>query len=272
MLIKDGSIYLTSGHDKLLLFSDFSLIMGKRKIDDSGENQYKKHKISTKNDGKANEVNEHRKQRREFSGKDNKTHFKDGKSNKRFKNKRNDKTKKGAAAASVKRPQSMQEILLEKLRKIQESKSAGKTAKDSNDVSSATPDNHNISVELKEAPMELDSEKAVKSSKSINKSNEFSSEELVPNITTNDVDEEEDPEKAAIRKKKREKRRQKKLQKEQLKQENIERAGTAKASAIEYLEHWKEKRDGWKFTKVRQVWLLHNMYDKDLVSCCLTCS
>lgn len=75
-----------------------------------------------------------------------------------------------------------------------------------------------------------------------------------------------DPEKAAVRKKKREKRRLKKLGKQRQTQMQLERAGSAKVLAIEYLKQWDTDRDNWKFQKVRQVYLLQNMYDPVLVS------
>lgn len=81
-----------------------------------------------------------------------------------------------------------------------------------------------------------------------------------------DEEEKEDPEKAAVRMKKREKRKQKKLEKEKIRQQNEEKAGTAKVAAIDYLNQWKNRRQDWKFLKVRQVWLLKNMYDQELVS------
>ena len=40
----------------------------------------------------------------------------------------------------------------------------------------------------------------------------------------------------------------------------------AKTEAIAYLNRWKNDRSAWKFHKVRQVWLLQNMYNPDLVS------
>lgn len=79
------------------------------------------------------------------------------------------------------------------------------------------------------------------------------------------ANEDDDPEKAALRKKKREKRKLKKLKKEQKKNENKEKAGTAKLAAVEYLKQWKNERTVWKFQKVRQVWLLQNMYDQALL-------
>lgn len=81
------------------------------------------------------------------------------------------------------------------------------------------------------------------------------------------VEEEElDPEKAAIREKKREKRKQKKQAKLKLKEENAARAGSSQKSASEYLNQWKNNKSEWKFLKVRQVWLLQNMYDQKMVS------
>lgn len=77
--------------------------------------------------------------------------------------------------------------------------------------------------------------------------------------------EDEDPEKAALRKKKREKRKQKKLERERKRKEHAEKAGTAKVAAVDYLKQWKNDRETWKFQKVRQVWLLQNMYDQMLL-------
>ncbi|XP_033121539.1 uncharacterized protein C7orf50 homolog [Anneissia japonica] len=39
----------------------------------------------------------------------------------------------------------------------------------------------------------------------------------------------------------------------------------AKQLAIQYLQQWKHFRNVWSFQKVRQVWLLRNMYDVDMV-------
>ncbi|KAI9281751.1 hypothetical protein BC943DRAFT_329508 [Umbelopsis sp. AD052] len=36
--------------------------------------------------------------------------------------------------------------------------------------------------------------------------------------------------------------------------------------AIDYLRTWKSDRSGWKFQKVRQIWLLANMYDEVKIS------
>lgn len=81
-----------------------------------------------------------------------------------------------------------------------------------------------------------------------------------------EVDEEIDPEKEAIRKKKREKRRLKKLEKQRKKEEELTRFGTGKDSARAYLRQWDTDRDNWRFQKVRQVWLLQNMFNESLVS------
>jgi WKF domain len=40
---------------------------------------------------------------------------------------------------------------------------------------------------------------------------------------------------------------------------------TAKFHALEYLRRWKQCRSEWSFQKVRQVWLLQNMYDEKQV-------
>ena len=77
----------------------------------------------------------------------------------------------------------------------------------------------------------------------------------------NDLDAGLDPEKAALRKKKREKRREKKLEKQRRKQRDREKAGTGKVLAIDYLKQWDTDRESWKFQKVRQVFLLQNMFD-----------
>ena len=81
-----------------------------------------------------------------------------------------------------------------------------------------------------------------------------------------DLDAGLDPEKAAVRKKKREKRREKRLEKQKRKQLGREKAGTAKVLAIDYLKQWNTDRESWKFQKVRQVFLLQNMFNTSLVS------
>ena len=82
----------------------------------------------------------------------------------------------------------------------------------------------------------------------------------------NDLDAGLDPEKAALRKKKREKRREKKLEKQRRKQRDREKAGTGKVLAIDYLKQWDTDRESWKFQKVRQVYLLQNMFNSSEVS------
>lgn len=38
------------------------------------------------------------------------------------------------------------------------------------------------------------------------------------------------------------------------------------AASLEYLRQWKNDKGNWSFQKVRQVWLLRNMYNKKMVS------
>lgn len=45
-----------------------------------------------------------------------------------------------------------------------------------------------------------------------------------------------------------------------------EKKDVAKDAAVEYLNLWKDNRKEWKFKKVRQTWLLQNMYEKEKVS------
>eukprot|EP00117_Sycon_ciliatum_P036657 scpid81864/ scgid27561/ Uncharacterized protein C7orf50 homolog len=42
--------------------------------------------------------------------------------------------------------------------------------------------------------------------------------------------------------------------------------GSAAQMAVEYLRQWQEDKKNWSFRKVRQVWLLQHMYDKNKVS------
>merc|ERR1719195_2528468 len=61
------------------------------------------------------------------------------------------------------------------------------------------------------------------------------------------------------------KRRRKKLQQGLPIEETIhETKGQAKA--LQYLKQWDEDRDSWKFEKCRQIWLLHNAYEKTRVA------
>ncbi|KAL4239612.1 hypothetical protein ACF0H5_000420 [Mactra antiquata] len=213
--------------------------MGKRKNENAGEIQkIKKHKNTQSN-------------WKESSGNDNV----DMKRNKKARNKnKGDKAKDNSTA--VKRSQNMQEILLAKLRK-QMNKKAG------TDISIETPNSNELNSSMNEnKSMMTDS---VHKDKLTDKSDKELNVEANTEKTNDELDE-IDPEKAAIRLKKREKRKQKKLKKAEIKQLNIDRAGTAKASSIEYLNTWNEKREEWKFNKTRQVWLLHNMYDQEAVS------
>jgi len=36
-------------------------------------------------------------------------------------------------------------------------------------------------------------------------------------------------------------------------------------SSLDYLTEWQDNRDKWKFRKVRQTWLLQNMYDRTVI-------
>lgn len=103
-----------------------------------------------------------------------------------------------------------------------------------------------------------------------NEGHQHSDSKIVKNedakdYNTKEASDVEDPEKAEIRKKKREKRKLKKQEKERRKREQAEKAGTAKTIAVEYLDLWKNKREEWKFSKVRQCWLLQHMYDESQV-------
>lgn len=59
-------------------------------------------------------------------------------------------------------------------------------------------------------------------------------------------------------------KKKKKVKKED-DEDNDEQKEVAKDAAIEYLNLWKDNRDEWKFKKVRQTWLLQNMYEKEKV-------
>ena len=83
---------------------------------------------------------------------------------------------------------------------------------------------------------------------------------------TNLQEEKEDPEKAAMRERKRKKRQEKKAAKKQKLDEAEAAKGTGAPLALEYLQKWDSDRSHWTFQKVRQVWLLQNMYDTDKVS------
>merc|ERR1711976_5737 len=64
--------------------------------------------------------------------------------------------------------------------------------------------------------------------------------------------------------KKLNKRRKKKLQQGLPIEETVhETKGQSKA--LQYLKTWHTDRDNWKFEKCRQIWLLHNAYDKSRV-------
>lgn len=52
----------------------------------------------------------------------------------------------------------------------------------------------------------------------------------------------------------------------QTKEEDEEKKDVAKNAALLYLQKWQGDREHWSFQKVRQVWLLQNIYRSDLVS------
>ena len=65
--------------------------------------------------------------------------------------------------------------------------------------------------------------------------------------------------------KKLNKRRRKKIQ-QGLPVEDTIHETKGQAKALQYLKTWNEDKDNWKFEKCRQIWLLHNAYEKTKVS------
>merc|ERR1712227_349179 len=65
--------------------------------------------------------------------------------------------------------------------------------------------------------------------------------------------------------KKLNKRRRKKIQ-QGLPVEDTIHETKGRAKALQYLKTWNEDKDNWKFEKCRQIWLLHNAYEKTKVS------
>lgn len=49
-------------------------------------------------------------------------------------------------------------------------------------------------------------------------------------------------------------------------EEDKEVGVSAQIASLEYLRQWKNDKGNWSFQKVRQVWLLRNMYNKKMVS------
>ena len=50
-----------------------------------------------------------------------------------------------------------------------------------------------------------------------------------------------------------------------LTQADEEEPSVAKAEALKNLQTWSTDRKNWKFSKLRQVWLLKHMYDPEMV-------
>ncbi|WAQ95307.1 CG050-like protein [Mya arenaria] len=146
----------------------------------------------------------------------------------------------------VKSQSTTQNMLLEKLKSVQSKRSEKVLQKES--ITAKKRPSQNSGAAIQPANSDVKKESGVKQ---------------INNESVEDADE-EDPEKAEIRMKKREKRRLKKVQKEKHKKEQAEKAGTAKVAAVEYLDLWENKREEWKFSKVRQCWLLQNMYKASL--------
>ena len=48
-------------------------------------------------------------------------------------------------------------------------------------------------------------------------------------------------------------------------QADEEEPSVAKAEALKNLHTWSTDRKNWKFSKLRQVWLLNHMYDPEMV-------
>ncbi|KAK3089045.1 hypothetical protein FSP39_000385 [Pinctada imbricata] len=69
----------------------------------------------------------------------------------------------------------------------------------------------------------------------------------------------------AKRKEKKKKRRRKKIAKEEEDEEDDSKEGTAQTAALEYLRLWANNKKEWKFQKVRQVWLLNNLFSNEKV-------
>jgi len=169
------------------------------------------------------------------------------------KNKQTDATNKSAELYT--KQTSTQNLLMKKLQTIK-SKSGRSNINVENKV------------ETKQETIEPVSDKgnSVEQTQTKTKQQKADTVQLGANPDTSAVEEEEDPEKVEMRKKKREKRKQKKLEKEKRKKEQALKAGTGKVEALKYLETWKTKKNEWKFSKVRQCWLLQNMYKPELVS------
>lgn len=81
------------------------------------------------------------------------------------------------------------------------------------------------------------------------------------------ADEEEQNLRQDQKKKKKEKKRRQKEDKITEKDNKSTKEGNGDCShpALQYLHQWKKNRDCWRFQKVRQTWLLQNMYNREKV-------
>ncbi|XP_071965491.1 uncharacterized protein [Antedon mediterranea] len=63
------------------------------------------------------------------------------------------------------------------------------------------------------------------------------------------------------------KKRKKKIKEKHDDSSDVDKTNDRKAQtlALQYLQQWKKFKNVWSFQKVRQVWLLRNMYDTDMV-------
>ena len=253
--------------------------MGKRQVEGIGgdavqSKKAKKTKIKkdTQENGSANKV-EDRKSEKQKSG----------------------KNKSGKKQASVVKQNtvSVQEMLTDKLKSVQNKRNSAKIPsgdsekpKIGNEEDVVIKEKRNRSKDWKKkrgekqtVENESNASERIEKKGKVTKAQNIQQKKAVKNVTIDENDSSDDDanddaevkemtdlEKAEMQKKKREKRKQKKLEKEKRKQEQSDKAGTAKSAAVQYLEDWKTNRTEWKFLKVRQCWLLNHMYDQSMVS------
>ncbi|XP_061911921.1 uncharacterized protein C7orf50 homolog [Entelurus aequoreus] len=131
--------------------------------------------------------------------------------------------------------------------------------------------------EVEEAPVQLPEDTIAAEEKQENKAKQKTPEakttEEVP-APPNDPDEEEDlsPEERRVLERKMKKIR-KKEEKAHLREQGIilpkpiiiPLPSKASKIALDYLTCWAENREGWKFQKIRQTWLLQHMFDSEQV-------
>ncbi|XP_052070840.1 uncharacterized protein LOC127709379 [Mytilus californianus] len=100
----------------------------------------------------------------------------------------------------------------------------------------------------------------------VEKNRENDKNENTLDITNKDV--EDIMKEVSVNKKKKKKEKNKKTElciTDSIKTETEENKKSPKELAIAYLKLWKKNRDEWKFQKVRQVWLLSNMLDSEMI-------